>query len=114
MPVDPTVRLRLLPVIRLSVTSDNTTSPERQGNIQRFAEYKQHDLVEITEADYDLDVSGSVSPFDRPGLGRWLKPDRLDQWDALVVAKLDRISRSLFDFTTLVQFLEARQEPDRA
>jgi DNA invertase Pin-like site-specific DNA recombinase len=108
MPVDPTVRLRLLPYIRLSVTTDNTTSPERQmENIQRFAEYKRHDLVEITEADYDLDVSGSVSPFDRPGLGRWLKPDRLDQWDALVVSKLDRISRSLFDFTSLVQFLEA-------
>lgn len=108
MPIDPSVRLRLLPVIRLSLTTDNTTSPERQfDNIRRFAEYKIHDLVPITEADYDLDVSGAVSPFHRPGLGRWLKPDMLDKWDALVVAKLDRISRSLFDFTTLVHFLEA-------
>jgi site-specific DNA recombinase len=106
--IDPFVRLRLLPVIRLSLTTDNTTSPERQfENIQRFAEYKRHELVPITEADYDLDVSGAVSPFDRPGLGKWLKPDMLDKWDALVVAKLDRISRSLFDFTTLVHFLEA-------
>jgi hypothetical protein len=28
-------------------------------------------LVPITAADYDLDVSGSVSPFARPGLGPW-------------------------------------------
>lgn len=108
MLISSSVRLRLLPVIRLSLTTDNTTSPERQfESIQRFAQYRRHDLVPITEADYDLDVSGSISPFDRPGLGRWLKPDMLDTWDALVVAKLDRISRSLFDFTTLVHFLEA-------
>ena len=41
--------------------------------------YRRHDLVPITEADYDLDVSGAVSPFDRPGLGRWLKPGKLDE-----------------------------------
>ena len=28
-------------------------------------------------------------------------------WDALCAAKLDRISRSLFDFTALLQWLEA-------
>jgi site-specific DNA recombinase len=100
--------MRILPAIRLSLTTDNTTSPERQfESIQRFAAYKRHELVEITEADYDLDVSGAVSPFDRPGLGRWLKPDKLDEWDAIVAAKLDRISRSLFDFTALVHWLEA-------
>jgi DNA invertase Pin-like site-specific DNA recombinase len=92
----------------LSLSTDNTTSPERQFDaIRRFAVYKEHDLVPITEADYDLDVSGAVSPFDRPGLGRWLKEDRLDQWDAICAAKLDRISRSLFDFTHLVHWLEA-------
>ena len=100
--------MRILPVIRLSLSTDNTTSPERQfESIERFAVYKSYELVEIRPEDYDLDVSGAVSPFDRPGLGRWLKPDRLDQWDALVVAKLDRISRSLFDFTALVHWLEA-------
>jgi site-specific DNA recombinase len=100
--------MRVLPVIRLSLSTDNTTSPERQFEaIERFATYKRRELVEITEADYDLDVSGAVSPFDRPGLGRWLREDRLDQWDALCAAKLDRISRSLFDFTALVHWLEA-------
>lgn len=100
--------MRLLPVIRLSLVTDNTTSPERQfEKIETYARLGDHELVPITEADYDLDVSGAVSPFDRPGLGRWLKDDRLGMWDALCAAKLDRISRSLFDFTTLLQWLEA-------
>jgi site-specific DNA recombinase len=101
--------MRILPAIRLSLTTDATTSPERQfAAIRKFADYKDHELVPITEADYDLDVSGAVSPFDRPGLGRWLKPNRLDQWDAICAAKLDRISRSLFDFTAFVHWLEAQ------
>ena len=52
-------------------------------------------------------MSGAVSPFDRPGLGRWLKPDKLGEWDAICATKLDRISRSLFDFTAFVHWLEA-------
>ena len=100
--------MRLLPVIRLSLVTDNTTSPERQfEKIETYARLGDHELVEISERDYDLDVSGAVSPFDRPGLGRWLRDDRLDMWDALCAAKLDRISRSLFDFTALLQWLEA-------
>jgi site-specific DNA recombinase len=100
--------MRLLPVIRLSLVTENTTSPERQmEKIQYYALGNDHELVPVTDADYDLDVSGAVSPFDRPGLGRWLQDDRLDMWDALCVAKLDRISRSLFDFTALLHWLEA-------
>lgn len=101
--------MRILPAIRLSLTTDATTSPERQFEaIKKFADYKGHELVRIDpEKDYDLDVSGAVSPFDRPGLGRWMKPDRMDQWDAVCAAKLDRISRSLFDFTAYVHWLEA-------
>jgi site-specific DNA recombinase len=103
--------MRILPVIRLSLATDVTTSPERQfANIKKFADHKDHELVPITEADYDLGVSGAVSPWDRPGLGRWLKPDKLDEWDALCVAKLDRISRSLFTFTALINWLEAHDK----
>ena len=65
-------------------------------------------MVPITEADYDLDVSGSISPFERPGLGPWLQEDRLGMWDAICVAKLDRLTRSLFDFVTLTSWLEAQ------
>ncbi|HEY9241088.1 MAG TPA: recombinase family protein, partial [Streptosporangiaceae bacterium] len=86
-----------------------STSPERQfDKIQRFARLGDHELAPTTEADYDLDVSGSVSPFDRPGLGPWLREDRLDMWDAICVARLDRLTRSLFDFVALTSWLEVR------
>ncbi len=101
--------MRLLPCIRLSVLDDESTSPERQfGKIETFAQLGDHKLVPITEADYDLDISGAVSPFDRPGLGPWLRDERLDEWDAICVARLDRLTRSLFDFVNLVSWLEAR------
>lgn len=100
--------MRILPVIRLSLVTENTTSPERQmEKVTQYAALGDHELVPVTEADYDLDVSGAVSPFDRPGLGAWLREDRLGQWDALCAAKLDRVSRSLFDFTALLSWLEA-------
>jgi site-specific DNA recombinase len=100
--------MRLLPCVRLSVLDDESTSPERQfDKIETFARLGDHELVPITDADYDLDISGAVSPFDRPGLGPWLKDDRLDEWDAICVSKLDRLTRSLFDFVTLISWLEA-------
>jgi site-specific DNA recombinase len=101
--------MRLLPCIRLSVLDDASTSPERQmDKIQTYARLGDHELVPIIEADYDLDVSGVVSPFERAGLGPWLRDDRLDMWDAICVARLDRLTRSLFDFVTLTSWLEAR------
>jgi len=100
--------VRLLPVIRLSLFTEASTSPERQlEKITQYVRLGDHDLVPIDESDYDLDVSGAVSPFDRPGLGKWLSDDRLDAWDALCVAKLDRLTRSIFDFTSLITWLDA-------
>ena len=99
--------MRLLPVIRLSVETDETTSPERQmERIALYARMGDHALIPIKPEDYDLDVSGAVSPFDRPGLGPWLRDDRLGMWDALCVAKLDRLTRSMLDFETLIRWLE--------
>ena len=100
--------MRLLPAIRLSVLDDESSSPERQiEKIEIYARLGDHELVPITEADYDLDVSGAVSPWERPGLGPWLTDDRLSQWDAICVAKLDRLTRSLIDFVSLMAWLEA-------
>ena len=101
--------MRLLPAIRLSIWDDSSTSPERQiEKIQNYARLGDHELVPISESEYDLDVSGAVSPWERPGLGPWLKEDRLSMWDAICVAKLDRLTRSLIDFVTLMSWLEAR------
>lgn len=44
--------MRLLPVIRLSLVTENTTSPERQlEKIAQFAQLGDHVLVPVTEAD---------------------------------------------------------------
>lgn len=101
--------MRLLPAIRLSIWDDSSTSPERQmAKIETYARLGGHELVPISESEYDLHVSGAVSPWDRPGLGPWLRDDCLNMWDGLVVAKLDRLTRSLIDFVMLVSWLEAR------
>jgi site-specific DNA recombinase len=96
--------MRLLAVVRLSDLTDETTSPERQrGKITTYAKLHDHEVVGVAE---DLDVSGAVSPFDRPQLGPWLK--RPDDWDGLIVAKYDRLTRSLLDFLVLYKWLSDR------
>lgn len=101
--------MRLLPTVRLSLENDESTSPERQmARMQTYAQLGNHTLIPIGPDDYDLGVSGSVSPWDRPGLGKWLKDERLGEWDGLIVAKLDRLTRSLLDFESLVKWLQER------
>ena len=51
---------------------------------------------------------GCCLPVGAAGLGPWLTDDRLSMWDGLCVAKLDRLTRSLIDFVTLMSWLEAR------
>lgn len=94
---------RILGAARLSHSTDNSTSLERQHeSIEMYGKLGNHVVVEITE---DSDVSGAVSPFDRPELGPWLN-EKLDQWDMIVVTKLDRLSRSLIDLETFVRWLK--------
>ena len=90
--------MRLLGVIRLSNDTDETTSPERQR--KEIDGHARRDDVIVGWAE-DLDVSGSVSPFKRDQLGPWLAGDKINDWDALIVAKFDRLTRSLFDFIEL-------------
>lgn len=97
--------LRVLGAVRLSRATDESTSPERQKQrIHYWAGGNEARVVEIAE---DLDVSGAVSPFDRPGLGEWLTDDRASEWDVLVSWKLDRISRSAEDTLRLLKWCES-------
>jgi DNA invertase Pin-like site-specific DNA recombinase len=97
--------LRVQPVIRLSNLDDATTAPERQlDQITHAAKARDLDAV-ILPAVEDLDVSGRISPFRRPGLGPVLAdPALYGQFDALYVAKLDRLTRNLGDFAELVKW----------
>lgn len=93
---------RALIVIRLSRVTDATTSPERQLEACRnLCAQRGYDVVGIAE---DLDVSAGVTtPFERPQLGNWLD-DRFDEFDVLVVYRMDRIVRRLLDLADLIRW----------
>jgi DNA invertase Pin-like site-specific DNA recombinase len=96
---------RALGVRRLSHLTDESTSIERQGDqIENNVKARGDALVYMT---CDTDVSGSVSPFEREDLGPWLTdPDKIAQWDYLIFTKLDRLTRSLIDFDTIVNWCD--------
>lgn len=97
--------MRLLSVIRLSDLTDETTSPERQRT--KNAQYATLHDHEITREAEDLDVSGIVSPFKRKGLGPYLNdPALIGDWDAVIVTRIDRLTRSLFDFLELWKWMQ--------
>lgn len=48
-------------------------------------------------------ISGSTPAYDRPGLRQVLVSLRDGTYDTLIVAKLDRLSRSAFDFASLMR-----------
>ena len=97
--------MKLLAVVRLSRDSDDTTSPERQlARVEDYAAVHGHEIVGVAE---DLDVSGSVSPFERPSLGSWLTDEtNVALWDGLIVSRLDRVSRSSLDFLNLHNWMD--------
>lgn len=107
-----TETLRGVRCIRLSVLTDETTSPERQREADNsiaaelgitFGEGDQ-----LREA-VDLDVSASkIAPFDRPALGGWLS--RPDEYDALVWWRFDRAIRSMSDMHDLAKWAKQHRK----
>jgi hypothetical protein len=88
------LRMQLLAVVRLSDLTDEITRPSANG--PGSPPRPSCRITRVVGLAEDLDVSGAVSPFDRPQLGTWLA--RADEWDGLLVAKYDRLTRSLLDF----------------
>lgn len=96
--------MRVLGRVRLSVGTDESTSVARQrSHIEQWAALHEHDIVGWA---IDEDVSGTVDPFKTAGLGPWLRPDRLDEWDVLVAWKLDRVARRVIPLNALFGFLQ--------
>lgn len=88
---------RVLGRVRLSRDREESTSVERQREeIQRWAQAHDHRIIGWAE---DVDVSGSVRPFDTPGLGPWF--DKLEEWDILATWKLDRLGRNAIQLSEL-------------
>lgn len=95
--------MRALIVVRLSRVTDATTSPERQlAACKDLCTQRGYEVVGIAE---DLDVSaGKTTPFSRPQLGKWLK--RPGEFDVIVVYRVDRIVRRLFDLADLIRWCQ--------
>jgi DNA invertase Pin-like site-specific DNA recombinase len=92
--------MRLLAPRRLSRKTDESVSIETQTiGIDDWAGANGHVIVKATE---DLDVSGGVPIRERPDIGPWLTPEHLDDWDGLVLYKIDRGFRNHYDFVTFV------------
>ncbi|AGK87964.1 integrase [Mycobacterium phage Severus] len=97
---------RALLVIRLSRVTDATTSPERQlADCQALCAQRGYEVAGVAE---DLDVSGSIDPFDRkkrPNLAHWLH-DRHNEFDVVVAYRVDRLTRSVRYLQKLVNWAE--------
>ncbi|MER5477046.1 recombinase family protein [Streptomyces sp. NPDC002734] len=91
-------QVRALSAIRLSVRTDETTSPSRQ-RAANSKEAARRGAVIVGEAE-DLDVSATkTTPFDRPELGAWL--ERPDDFDMIIWWRMDRAVRSMADMAEL-------------
>lgn len=112
--------MRVLGVVRLSRSSDASTSVQGQREaIERWAGSLGHEIVGWAE---DEDVSGDVAPWQRPSLGQWLPAtlgnrgasqreqrralaaSRAQEWDAICAIHLDRLSRRASDLHVLVDW----------
>jgi site-specific DNA recombinase len=105
--------IRLVGVVRQSKRSgDQAVSEAGQTeailadvelkNRQAEAEGKRFEII-----GWAIDIGVSADKFDpwqRPELGKWLKKPHT--FDGLISYKLDRISRTMFDFAKLMKWLE--------
>ncbi len=97
--------LRYLSCLRLSADSDGSTSIEWQrGVIRHHVASPLLSGVLVGEAE-DTDVSGSMSPFKRPRLGRWLT-SKADEFDVIIAAKMDRLTRRSMHFNELLEWAQ--------
>jgi DNA invertase Pin-like site-specific DNA recombinase len=102
-----TSQLRALSALRLSVLTDETTSPERQRAANEGAASAVG--AEIIAEAVDLGVSASkTTPFERPELGSYLAAS--ESFDVLLFWRFDRAVRSMHDLNTLVSWARAHRK----
>ncbi|MEV5955570.1 recombinase family protein [Streptomyces sp. NPDC051987] len=62
--------------------------------------------MELVDFAVDIDVSVSISPWVRPSLGDWLN-NKKDQFDHIIILKIDRIARSVRHLSDIIEWCEA-------
>ncbi len=91
-------QLRAIVAKRLSNLTEATTHlASEAGSIEDYCRRK--DILVVAEAE-DLDVSGGKPIRERPKVGPLLMLDHLDEWDVLIIYKIDRGFRNHLDFVT--------------
>ncbi|MGA5164995.1 MULTISPECIES: recombinase family protein [Streptomyces] len=95
---------RALLSVRLSVLTEDTTSPVRQElDLRLLAKEKGYRVVGVAS---DLNVSATkVPPWKRKELGEWLN-NRAPEFDALLFWKLDRFIRRTTDLSMMIEWCE--------
>ena len=83
------------------MTEESTSVDRQREAIETWADLYKHEIVGWA---IDTDVSGSLSPFDAPQLGEWLRSP--DTWDGLVAWKLDRLGRTLYGLNRLFEWTQ--------
>lgn len=105
--IDP-AEIVVLGALRKSVVRKRRGQPEDQ--LAASLELQQKQIIaafpEGTKFIWAIDpnVSGAVPPFKRPNLGPKLAD--LHSWSHLAVARFDRVSRSVRDFSDLIEWLK--------
>jgi DNA invertase Pin-like site-specific DNA recombinase len=93
-------RTRTIAYLRVSTDkqADRGVSLDAQrAKVQAYAELYDLELVEVV-----VDAGASAKTLDRPGLGKALAMLRTGKAEALLVVKLDRLTRSVRDLGDLV------------
>jgi DNA invertase Pin-like site-specific DNA recombinase len=72
----------------------------QEAAIRAETERRGWELVEVIT---DAGISGGRAPADRPGFAQVLQAMAADRADGVIVAKLDRLTRSLTDFAALLE-----------
>jgi DNA invertase Pin-like site-specific DNA recombinase len=92
--------MRAVGYIRVSTEEQADTGVSLQAQrakLQQYAALYDLDLIAVEE-----DAGVSAKTLDRPGLQAALDRLRRGEADGLVIAKLDRLSRSVLDWNTLI------------
>lgn len=98
--VGPTAPTRVVAYVRVSTeqqASEGNSLAAQQEKLRLYAELHGLKLVAT-----EVDAGMSASTLDRPGLQRALERLEVSECEALVVVKLDRLTRSVRDLCTLV------------
>jgi site-specific DNA recombinase len=92
----------LVGVIRLSRTTDKTSSPQKQVNhiLTSAGAVGAHIIAWAV----DLEVSGATNPLTRPGLGPWLRGEAGD-YDGIAAYDVARVGRNVRDVLNTQQLL---------